>query len=193
MFRENAINCKAVSSPTFLGKSQLCLSILTVMYISNIILNYVANTLYVLYSENLAGHLNAYYLIQKNCCEELNFLKLIKDLQAPIEVSTYDRIHNILEFGKYYIGSKDFKIFNSIEEIIKLKVNNNSSPKKKYTFNELQELESKIVLIRDHKPSTDKLSSDKIEYFLNVRFVCSCLYTYIHVYIIHDAHICDQI
>ena len=165
------------------------------MYISTIVLNYVANTLYVLYSENLVGHLNAYCLIQKNCCEELNFLKLIKDLQAPIEVSTYDRIHDILEFGKYYIGSKDFKIFNSIEEIIRLKVNSNSSPKKKYTFNELQELESKIVLIRDHKPSTDeivlirdhksstdKLSSDKIEYFLNVRFVCTYVVVYIHTY-----------
>ena len=61
----NAINCKAVSLPTFLGKSQLCLSILTVMYISNIVLNYVANTLYVLYSENLAGHLMHITLYRK--------------------------------------------------------------------------------------------------------------------------------
>ena len=120
------------------------------------------------------------FILQKNCCEQLNFLKLIKDLQAPIEVSTYDRIQDLLESGKYYIGSKSFRIFNSVEEIIKLRVNNSSSSKQKYTLNELQELESKIVLIRDHRSSADKLSSDQIEYFLNVRKIIRYIVVYIH-------------
>ena len=95
-------------------------------------------------------------------------LKLIKDLQAPIEVSTYDQIRDILESGKIYFGSKSFRIFNSTEEIIKLKVLNSTSSKQKYTLTELQELESKIVLIRDHTSSSDKLSSREIEDFLDV-------------------------
>ena len=94
---------------------------------------------------------------------------MIKDLQAPIEVSTYDQIRDILESGKFYFGSKRFRIFNSTEEIIKLRVMDSSCSKQKYTLTELQELESKIVLIRDHRSSSDKLSSDEIEHFLNVR------------------------
>ena len=90
-------------------------------------------------------------------------------MQAPVEISTYDQIHDVLESGKYYIGSKGFRIFNSVEEIIKLRVSDSSSPKQKYTLNELQELESKIVLIRDHRSSSEKSSSDQIEFFLNVR------------------------
>ena len=109
------------------------------------------------------------YIVQKSCCDELKFLKLLKDLQAPIEVSTYDQIHDILKSGKFYFGSKCFRIFSSTEETIKLRVMNSSNSKQKYTLTELQELESKIVLIRDHRCSSDKLSSDEIEHFLNVR------------------------
>ena len=115
-----------------------------------------------------------YIILQKIGCEQLNFLKLVKDLKAPIEVSTYNQIYDILQSGKYYIGSKHFRIFNSVEEIIKLRVKHSSSSKQKYTLNELQELESKIVLIRDHRSSSDRLSSDEIEYFLSVR-KCYCV------------------
>lgn len=94
---------------------------------------------------------------------------MIKDLQAPIETSTYDQIHNILESGKCYIGSKHFRIFNGVEEMVRLRVENSSCSKRKYALNELQELESKIVLIRDHRYSSDKLPSDQIEDFLTVR------------------------
>lgn len=98
-------------------------------------------------------------------------VKLSKDLQAPIEFSTYDQIREILESGKYYFGSKHFRIFISTEEIIKLKVANSTSSKQTYTLTELQELESKIVLIRDHRCPSDKLSGDEIERFLNVRYI----------------------
>ena len=112
-----------------------------------------------------------YIVLQKTCCDELSLVKLSKDLQAPIEFSTYDQIHEILEYGKYYFGSKRFRIFISTEEIIRLRVTNSTSSKQKYTLTELQELESKIVLIRDHRSPSDKLSGDEIEHFLNVRYI----------------------
>ena len=83
-------------------------------------------------------------------------------------MNTYDQIRDILESGKIQFGSKHFRIFNSTEEIIKLRVTNSTSSKQKYTLTELQELESKIVLIRDHRSSSEKLSSHEIEDFLNV-------------------------
>ena len=83
-------------------------------------------------------------------------------------MNTYDQIRDILESGKIQFGSKRFRIFNSTEEIIKLRVTNSTSSKQKYTLTELQELESKIVLIRDHRSSSEKLSSREIEDFLNV-------------------------
>ena len=113
-------------------------------------------------------------VLQKTCCDELSLVKLSKDLQAPIEFNTYDQIREILESGKYNFGSKRFRIFISTEEIIKLRVKNSTSSKETYTLTELQELESKIVLIRDHRSPSDKLSADEIEYFLDVRNVCMC-------------------
>ena len=115
-----------------------------------------------------------YIVLQKTCRDELSLVKLSKDLQAPIEFSTYDQIREIVKSGKYYFGSKRFRIFISTEEIIKLRVKNSTSSKQTYTLTELQELESKIVLIRDHRSPSDKLSADEIECFLNVRNICMC-------------------
>ena len=100
----------------------------------------------------------------------------IKDLQTPIEVSTYDEVKAIMESGKYHIKSKYYQIFYSTEEIISLDCKSCYGRNQTYTISDLKDLESKLVLIRDHT-SNDEVSNEllpdvqnaDIEDFLNVR------------------------
>ena len=88
---------------------------------------------------------------QEFCCKDLDFLKQIKDMQAPIEVSTYDQIKTILLFGVYHISCK-YRCPN--KEIINLRIKGCSYSDQQYTLSDLKDLESKIILIRDSSKST---------------------------------------
>ena len=107
-------------------------------------------------------------------------------MQAPIEITTYDEIKAILESGQYIIRCKYHQIFHCTEEIISLKCKSCTGKVKTYTISDLKDLESKIVLIRDHRSSDqisntnkkdiqtdsssiENLSSKQIEDFLSVR------------------------
>ena len=77
-------------------------------------------------------------------------------MQAPIEVSTYDQVKAILIFGVYNISCKYHQIFYSSKEIVSLRIKDCSYSKQKqilYTLDDLKDLESKIILIRDSKSS----------------------------------------
>ena len=122
----------------------------------------------------------------------------------PVEIGTYDQVKAILENGEYQIGSKKQHIFQSVEEIVVLKIKKSTSAKQKYTMNDLKELESKVVLIRDHSTKeqtegvlttenqssifSDKLASKDIEKFLNVSYkfisypVYLCNLTKVHIF-----------
>ena len=93
----------------------------------------------------------------------------IKDLQAPIEVSTYDEIKEIMETGKYRIKCKYYQIFYSTEEFISLECRSTYGGSQTYTTNDLKDLESRLVLIRDHASNDEgDVQSADIEFFLNV-------------------------
>ena len=115
-------------------------------------------------------------------------MKQIKDLQTPIEVSTYDEIKKIMKSGKYHIKCEYHQMFYSTEEFISLECRSTCDRKtytindlkdlesrKTYTINDLKDLESRLVLIRDHasndevlnKSASDVQNAD-IEFFLNV-------------------------
>jgi len=116
----------------------------------------------------------------------------------PVEIGTYDQVNAILEDGEYQIGSKKRCIFHCVEEIVTLRIKKSVSSKQRYTLNDLKELESKVVLIRDHSSSAvkvkhdvteevvttdqhpsivnDKLASKDIEKFLNVSHIRDVLY-----------------
>ena len=126
-------------------------------------------------------------------------------MQAPIEVSTYDQVKAILIFGVYNISCKYHQIFYSSKEIVSLRIKGCSYSKQKqiqYTLDDLKDLESKIILIRDSRSSAvngqsletqlsghnvsvssdtsvfEKLSSKEVDEFLDVRMwliVASCM------------------
>ena len=81
------------------------------------------------------------------------FLKQIKDMQAPIEVGTYDKIKTILLYGEYCISCKYHQILHSDNEIVTLTTKSCPYSNHQYTLSDLKDLESKIILIRDSKSS----------------------------------------
>ena len=120
-------------------------------------------------------------------------------MQAPIEISTYDQVKVILEFGVYNISCKYHQIFQFSREFVVLRIKGCSDSKQKqvvYTLDDLKDLESKIILIRDSKSSIgndqnlknelsdnkdkatydEKLSSKKVDDFLDVRMsIIQCI------------------
>jgi len=104
--------------------------------------------------------------LQKFCCEDLNFLKQIKDLQTPIEVSTYDQVKAMLISGVYHISCKYHQIFHSTDEIVSLTIRKCSESKQKqtlYTLSDLKDLESKIILIRESRSSAVDIQSSETQ------------------------------
>ena len=98
----------------------------------------------------------------------------IKDLETPIEVSTYDEIKEIMESGKYHIKCQYYQMFYSTEEFISLECSTDDR-NQTYTINDLKDLESRLVLIKDHASNDEVLNKSApdvknadIEFFLNV-------------------------
>ena len=96
----------------------------------------------------------SFLIWQESCCTDLNFFKQIKDMQTPVEFNTYKQVKAILKFGEYHISCKYHQIFHSGEEIVTLRIKDCSCSKPFYTLNDLKNLESKIILIRDSRFST---------------------------------------
>ena len=138
-------------------------------------------------------------------------------MQAPIEISTYDQLSAILTFGVYHFSCKYHQIFYSNKEVFNLKIEGCSDSKQKiivYTLDDLKDLESKIILIRDSRSSivndqssetqsskdtqkgklnlstssdislVEKLSSQEVEEFLNVRRWLCCMHIYVGTHVI---------
>ena len=83
------------------------------------------------------------------------FLKQIKDMQAPIEVGTFDKVKTILLYGEYCISCKYCQIFHSKKEIVTVTIKDCPYSNQQYTLSDLKDIESKIILIRDSKSLTE--------------------------------------
>lgn len=81
------------------------------------------------------------------CSEHLGFFKKLKATQGSLERKTIDEIKTINEFGQIIIGKSSLKICQIPSEVISVRVTTGDPHTKEYTFQELQELISLIVLI----------------------------------------------
>ena len=113
------------------------------------------------------------YFIQRYCNENMEWYKSVKKTQGTVEVTSYDQMDNIFEYGCYFVGVKQPFIaknhFDLINLYLKEKVNDvKHLAKKSYNLEELRDLESKLVLITGNNAENRK----KVELFINVR-LCS--------------------
>ena len=77
-----------------------------------------------------------------------DIFKNLKVTQGCLERKTIDEIKIINEFGQIIIGKASSKIYLTPPEVITVKViSGPNHPSKEYTFQELQDLISRIILI----------------------------------------------
>ena len=82
---------------------------------------------------------------------------------------------NIFKYGSYTIGSTARSVHTSQSQVIHLDLNNpeKSLLKKKYSLDDLCDLESKLVLITSHKSNED----GEVQVFLQVSVQCVHVHT----------------
>ena len=132
---------------------------------------------------------DVWFFWQEFCRKDLIFLKQMKDMQAPIEVGTFNEVETILLYGEYCISCKYHQIFQSDKEIVTLTIKDCPYSNQQYTLSDLKDLESKIIFVRDSKSSAEngqgtenkslestqkarhkeRLSSKEVDEFLDVR------------------------
>ncbi len=89
-----------------------------------------------------------------------------------MQVTSYEQMDAIIEYGCYEIGIKEPIICKSQNKIISLTLELNKEDQEKhlktsYTLEELQDLESKLVLITGSNDENRK----KVDLFVNVSFL----------------------
>jgi len=89
----------------------------------------------------------------------------MKRIQGSVEVTSVNQVEDINKFGVYTISCKGDKILQLIDKAIQLKVLNANAAKKLYSFDDLRDLESKLVLIRGRSTK----GGAEIDRFLDVR------------------------
>ena len=88
-----------------------------------------------------------------------------------MEVTSVNQVEDINKNGVYTICCKGKKILQSIESAVSLKIFRVNAPKKNFSFNDLRDLESKLVLIRGRSTK----GGAEIDRFLNVSAIIMVL------------------
>ena len=87
-------------------------------------------------------------LFKMQCRHDLDWYKEIKKIQGSVEVTSVNQVEDINVCGQYTISCDGKKILQSIESAVSLKITRVKAAKRTYSFNDLRDLESKLVLIR---------------------------------------------
>jgi len=100
------------------------------------------------------------------CNKQLEWYKSVKETQGSVEVTSFGKMRNILTYGQYKVGSHSTHMIHSIQDMIHLKLENTEKqlPKTSFSLDDLQDLESKLVLITGSKAENRK----EVDQFLNV-------------------------
>ena len=89
---------------------------------------------------------------------------MVKGKQASIEVTSYDEMKNIVQHGCYEIGAQVVGVNSaasmSLNDVIRLSLDDKKCKTiKKYSLDELRDLESKLILVTgsmaDHREQVD--------------------------------------
>ena len=107
--------------------------------------------------------------MQIHCNKDVEWYKSVKDAQASVEVTSYGQMDAILEYGCYSIGIKEPVICKSQNEIISLALKMSKEKadkhlKTSYNLEDLQDLESKLVLITGRNAG----NRDMVDMFVDV-------------------------
>jgi len=106
----------------------------------------------------------------------LEWFKSVKETQGSVEVTSLGQMNTILKYGCYFIGSSRPEVNQNSSQIINLKLKEKDKEsrivKKKYSLEELHDLESKLVLITGSKAENRM----EVDLFLGVSICNRVLY-----------------
>ena len=104
--------------------------------------------------------------MQKDCNQQLEWYKSVKDTQGSVEVTSFGKMRNILKYGHYRVGSNSTQTVQSIHDMIHLNLESTGKqlPQTNFSLDDLRDLESKLVLITGSKSENRK----EVDQFLNV-------------------------
>ena len=91
----------------------------------------------------------------------------MKETHGSVEATSFGQLSNILTYGQYSVGSSSRSTFQSIHDNIiclDLKEIDKPLPKKHYSLDDLQDLESILVLIT----GSEDPHRDEVDIFLKV-------------------------
>ena len=91
----------------------------------------------------------------------------MKDTQGSVEVTSYGQMRNILQYGRYQVGTTvQSKPVHGIHDLISLKLilRDKKVSKTLYNLDDLRDLESKLVLITGSKAE----NRTEVDHYLNV-------------------------
>ena len=106
----------------------------------------------------------------------------MKATQGSFKVTLISKVNDINQWGEYKICSSEEIPLLFIGDAIKLTIHRPNAVKQEYSLDDLQDLESKLVLITD-KHTVGKVETDK---FLNV---CMNLYILVYYLDVYNYHI----
>ena len=101
-------------------------------------------------------------LFQEDCNRELEWYKSVKATQGSVEITSFELMRNILQYGYFTIESRQGS--NDIRDVVCVDLDGKIFAKKKFTLDELRDLESKLVLITGSKTEHRK----QVDNFLDV-------------------------
>ena len=103
-----------------------------------------------------------YMQFQEDCNSELEWYKSVKATQGRVEVTSFELMRNILQYGRFTIESRQG--CNDIHDAVRVDLDDKKLAKKNFTLDELRDLESKLVLITGSKTEQRK----QVDLFLDV-------------------------
>ena len=101
------------------------------------------------------------------CKRDLDWYKEIKKIQGSVEVTSVNQVEDINHYGAYTICCEGKSLLQSIESAVSLKITRIKAAKKFYSFDDLRDLESKLVLIRGKSTK----GGAEIDKFLDVSII----------------------
>ena len=111
--------------------------------------------------------------MQEDCNDELEWFKNIKTQEGSVKETSFGQMDNCIMYGQYRVGEGRSTPFSEVNEAVVLTVE--AGHKRKYTLDQLRDLESKLVLITGSCDSR----RERVESFLNVRKVLwQCIVVY---------------
>ncbi|XP_019853235.1 PREDICTED: E3 ubiquitin-protein ligase RNF213-like [Amphimedon queenslandica] len=121
----------------------------------------------------------------RDCSEQIEWYKLVKEMQGSVENSSFGQMNNITKYGIYTVGSHAKGAQLKPSELIKMHLEQRDKPlaQLKYSLDELRDLESKLVLI------TGRESKERanVDYFLKV-FNTVCHITDVLIQLLQHGH-----